>query len=441
MQTLLHRSIAVLFALTVVAGFWHAAGGSREDFDKEQGTTWLVPITYMKPAYERLAETFRQTHPDIPLRVIWVPGNEYQMKFKTLAAAGDAPDVLYTGDVWVAYMLPFLRPITDFVERDLEEIELEDFYPEVLKAIQHEGDYYFLPVHINVSLLYYNKKLFDEAGLTYPDRTWTWDDLVHAASRIRRTLPDGTEIWGCDMDPGWWGEWLMYVRQSGGRMFNEDLTRCLLDSPEAIRGVEFYRDKVLKYDISPRPGYGPTTRFASGRIGLVCGGHTTFWRIYNKVPDLEWDIEVLPLGPVRRNGGEIAVGAYAISKDSRNPELAWELVKHLASKEGVAAECRAGGVPTRRSVAEELMLGPDRNENPRNVQAAFDQMPYAMPIPRSPDYIEIAIEVIQPEIDRMLQGQQTPEEACRRATEAANRFIETLGRGDRSRVGDLGTSN
>ncbi|MBT6149016.1 MAG: extracellular solute-binding protein, partial [Gemmatimonadetes bacterium] len=128
MQTLLHRSVAVLFALVIVAGFWHAAGGSRDDFDTERGITWLVPITYMKPAYEELAETFRQAHPDIPLRVIWVPGNEYQMKFKTLAAAGDAPDVLYTGDVWVAYMLPFLRPITDFVERDLEEIDLDDFY-------------------------------------------------------------------------------------------------------------------------------------------------------------------------------------------------------------------------------------------------------------------------------------------------------------------------
>ena len=430
MHTLLQRSGLALAAVACVAGFWYAGAGSRGYDGDGPAISWLVPITYMKPSYEKLAATFREANPDIPLRVMWVPGNEYQMKFKTLAAAGDAPDVFYTGDVWVAYMLPFLRPITDFVERDQEEIDLYDFYPEVRRAIQHQGDYYFLPVHINVSLLYYNKTLFDEAGLSYPTRDWTWDDLIHAGKRIRRQLPDGTNIWGCDIDSGWWGEWLMYVRQAGGRMFDESLTQCLLDTPEAIRGVQFYYDKVLKYDISPRPGYGPTTRFASGRMGLVSGGHTTFWRIYNKVEDLDWDIELLPRGPVRRDGGEIAVGAYAISKDSRYPEEAWRLVKHLASKEGVAAESRAGGVPSRRSVAQELMLGPNRNERPKNVQAVFDQMPYAMAIPRSPDYIEIAIEVIQPEIDRMLQGDLTPEQACRRATMAANRFIETLGRRD-----------
>ena len=74
------------------------------------------------------------------------------------------------------------------------------------------------------------------------------------------------------------------------------------------------------------------------------------------------------------------------------------------------------------------MLGPDRlNERPNSIEYAFEQMKYSMTIPRSPDYIEIAIEVIQPEIDRMLQGELTPKQACLRATEAANRFIETLG--------------
>ena len=213
-------------------------------------------------------------------------------------------------------------------------------------------------------------------------------------------------------------------------MFNEDMTRCLLDSPEAIRGVQFYHDKVTS-GISPRPGYGPVTRFASGRMGLVYGGHTTFWRIYNRVEDLDWDVALLPKGPARRHGGEIAVGAFAVTKNCRHPEAAWELVKHLASKEGVIAEVRAGGLPSRRSVAEELMLGPDRlNERPPSVEYAFEQIEYSMTIPRSPDYIEIAIEVIQPEIDRMLQGELTPEQACRRAAEAANRFIETLGRRD-----------
>ena len=431
MQTLVQRIGPLLFIAVSAAGFWYAGARSLEPGAGRVEVSWLIPVNDMKSSYEELAAGFRERHPGIDLRMIWVPGNQYQTKFKTLAAAGDAPDVFYTGDVWVAYMLPFLRDMTFYFERDREEIDLDDFFPEVIAAMQHKGRFYFLAVHINVSMLYYNRKLFDEAGVSYPTPDWTWDDFFRAGEAISRVREDGARIWGSDISTSWWGEWLIYVRQAGGSMFNEDMTRCLLDSPEAIRGVQFYHDKVTS-GISPRPGYGPVTRFASGRMGLVYGGHTTFWRIYNRAEDLDWDVALLPKGPVRRHGGEIAVGAFAVTKDCRHPEAAWELVKHLASREGVIAEVRAGGLPSRRSVARELMLGPDRlNDRPPSVEWAFEQIKYSMTIPRSPDYIEIAIEVIQPEIDRMLQGELTPEQACRRAAEAANRFIETLGRRDR----------
>lgn len=423
----LQRIGLLFFVGASIAGFWYAGARSLKSEGDKIEVSWLIPVNDMKNSYENLAATFRKDHPEIDLRLIWVPGNQYQTKFKTLAAAGDAPDVFYTGDVWVAYMLPFLRDMTYYFERDHKEIDLDDFFPEVISAMQHKGKFYFLAVHINVSMLYYNKTLFDKADISYPTPEWTWDDFYNAGSTISQLSEDGGKIWGSDISTSWWGEWLIYVRQAGGRMFNEDMTQCLLNTPEAIQGVQFYYDKVAD-GISPRPGYGPITRFASGRMGLVYGGHTTFWRIYNRAEGLDWDVALLPTGPVRRDGGEIAVGAFAVTKDCRNPDAAWELVKHLASKEGVAAEVRAGGLPSRRSVAEDLMLGPDRlNERPNSIEYAFEQMKYSMTIPRSPDYIEIAIEVIQPEIDRMLQGELTPKQACLRATEAANRFIETLG--------------
>ena len=427
MKIQFNRLLLPCLLIVSAVGFWYAGARTADDAGDKTPLTWLVRLGPLKASYETLAASFQQENPDIALRLIWVPAGQYQTKFKTLAAAGLAPDVFNTGDVWVAYMLPFLLDLTDLVARDRDEIDLDDFFPEVVAAMQHKERYYFLATHLNVSLLYYNKTLFDEMNIAYPTADWTWEDYVKVGAALTWVRQDGTKIWGSDMLTGWWGEWLIFVRQAGGRMFNDDCSRCLLDTPEAIRGVQFYYDKVYKSGMSPRPGYGPATRFASGMMAMVWGGHMNYWRTYNQIEDLQWDIQILPRGPVTRKGGEIAVGAYGINKQSRHPEAAWRLVKHLATPEAVAEEAKFGGFPTRKSVADELLLGPGRNARPATVQAVYAQLPHAHPIPRSPNYIELAIEVIQPEMDRMLQGELTPEQACRRAAAAANRFIDVLG--------------
>ena len=82
----------------------------------------------------------------------------------------------------------------------------------------------------------------------------------------------------------------------------------------------------------------------------------------------------------------------------------------------------------RKSVAEELLLGKSHTDRPYNIAAVYEAIKYAEPIPRSPDIIEISIDIIQPEIDRMILGDLTPEQAAKRATESANRFIKVVGR-------------
>lgn len=392
--------------------------------------TWFLPVALDRELYEGLVERFNAERDDIRVEASWVPSTQYRSKFKILAAAGQAPDVFTVGDVWVAYLLPFLRDITDFVQRDADEIDLLDFYPEIREACQYEGRYYYMPTWFNLSLLYYNRRIFDEAGEPYPAADWTWDDYLAAAQRLTQRDEDGrARIWGTANVVGWWGEWLILVRQSGGRLFNESLTRCLLDTPEAIRGMQFYYDRIHKYEVSPQPGYGPSAGFASGRIAMMLGGHTGDWPIYNASRNLpEWDIQILPRGPATREGGEIALEAFGISKDCEHPEAAWELLKFIVSKQGIRGRVEAGFLSVRRSVAEEMLLNEDRTDDPRSIDAVYRQLPYARPIPRSPDYIEIAIEIIQPEIDLMMSGRYEPAQACRRAAAAANRFIEVLGR-------------
>jgi len=428
-----HATVAVI-ALAVVA---MAVGCSPAppDADPNRPTvTWMMGIDAVnKPMLDELVAEFRRQHPDIDLQMMWVPGgSQYHTKLKTLTAAGQPPDLFWCSDVFATYMLPSLADLTELADRDREELDLEDFYPEILEACQRDGRYYYLPRYFNVSLLYYNKDHFDAAGLAYPTADWTWDDYLDAARRL--TLRDErgqVTQWGATIAAGWWGEWHILVQQAGGSFFSEDLTRCTLDTPEAIRGLRFYYDKIHEHGVSPRPGYGPSAPgLASGAVSMDFGGHTALWTTYRKIDGLRWDVQLLPKGPVTREGGEVAVDAIGIARDTKHLEAAWEVLKFIVSRPSIRRHVEQGYLPVRRSVAEETVLAKrpgDRDEDPRHREVVYDALRGARTLPLSPDFVEIALEVVQPEFDIMLLGDCTPEEAARRATRAVDRFIDALG--------------
>ena len=431
-----HRVNLVLLVLLFVLPLGSAC--DRQDVANAGApveVVWMVGVGPDRPMFERLLARFHELHPDIRVSPMWVPGSQYQSKLKTLIAAGKAPDLFWSGDVWVAYELPFLADVTDLFERDRVEIDPDDFYPELVAACRYDGRQLLMPRWFNVALLYYNRKLFEDANEPHPTAQWTWDDYLAAATRLTRRAANGrdVEIWGSTITTGWWGEWLIYVREAGGNLFSDDLNACLLDSPEAIAGMQFYYDKIYRHRVAPGPGKGSDYGFMSGKVAMELGGHTGNWIALNQISGLDWDIQVLPAGPVTRRGGEVAIDSFGISRDSKVREQAWEFVKFLSSKESAREHLRSGYLPVRKSVVAEMLAGTNRPARPRNIMAAYEQLKYAVQVPRSPDYIEIALEVIQPDVDRMLDKQLDVAATCRTAARSANRFINVLGASRRER--------
>src|SRR5688500_9956208 len=331
---------AILALLSIVFGV--ASCDRRSDAAAADASTaevtWMVAVGSDRPMYEQLLARFHELHPGIRIRPVWVPGSQYHPKLKTLIAAGKPPDIFACSDVWVAYELPFLADVTDLAKRDAAELDLNDFYPELLAACRYDGRQILLPRWFNVALLYYNRTIFDQAREPYPTPDWTWDHYLAAAKRLtRRHSPHDkdVEIWGTSITTGWWGEWLIYVRQAGGDLFTDDVNGCLLDSPEAIAGMQFYFDKIYTHRVAPRPGLGPDQGFMSGKIAMELGGHTGNWINFNQHPGLDWDIQILPKGPVTRAGGEVAADSVGISRNSEHVEQAWQFVKFMSSKESV----------------------------------------------------------------------------------------------------------
>ena len=114
---------AILLSLAVlalaVAGFWWS-GRSQEPppAPGRKLLTWVHFVSPLRDFYGQQVAEFQRLHPDIEVRMILVPMSEYHMKFKTLAAAGQAPDLFYSGDVWLSYLRPFMRDLTPLGERD-----------------------------------------------------------------------------------------------------------------------------------------------------------------------------------------------------------------------------------------------------------------------------------------------------------------------------------
>jgi multiple sugar transport system substrate-binding protein len=419
------------FALILLAACGRASVTDEQTSTSVAGhpvtITWLLSTEQIRPQTEAIVADFEKANPDIHVQLRWTPEPQYQTKLKTLIAAGQPPDLFWCSDVWVAYLQPFLYDLTPFVERDAKEYQLDDIYPAVRSACQWSGHWYYLPRFFNVSLLYYNKGIFDAAHEPYPTADWTWTDYIVAGEKLTtRDAQGAVSIWGSTIVTGWWGEWYILVRQSGGQLFNPQITRCELDSPQAIAGMSHYADKIFRYKISPQPGYGPANGFVSGKYAMEFGGHTGNWPVYDAIPGLDWDIQLLPKGPDGHAGGEVAVDAVGISAKCAHPEEAWRVLKFLTNQSSIRRYVKTGLLSIRKSVAEETLRQMSPSYHPRHLQAAYDALAYAAPLPQSRDFIEIALDIIQPEIDRALAERVPVPVACKRAAEAANSFLHTI---------------
>ena len=415
--------------LLAVTGFWWA-GRSREPRPAPGRTviSWYVISSPLRDLYTAEVAAFEKLHPGIEVHIFWVPGTEYNVKLKTLAAAHQLPDLFFSGDVWLSYLLPFSRDLTPLVRRDAAEFGLDDYFPAIRRAMQLDGKDYILTEYLNLSLLYFNRRMFAAAGVPEPTAEWTWDDLVRAGQALTHDGRDGSPpVWGSSRVEGWWGEWLIYVRQAGGKAFSPDGRRCLLDSPAAIAGLRFYLEKSSRYHFSAPAGFEPLNGFVTQRVAMIVGGHVNYWLNYNQTPGLDWDVQLLPAGPGSRSGGELAIAGYSISRESRHPEEAWALAKFLTRPEAIASIVARGSLSVRRSVAKAALRQPGPRANPHNLAAAYRQFEFGEPIPHHPNYVEIMFLVVQPEIDRMLLGELSPAEAGRRAAAAANAFMDTFG--------------
>jgi multiple sugar transport system substrate-binding protein len=286
-----------------------------------------------------------------------IAGRDYYTRILTQIAADRAPDVMNIGDDAV----PSFAERGAFLPLDecLADIGFDTsvYLPGLLDPGIVDGQLYFLPKDYSTLAVYYNKTIFDEAGVAYPEDGWTWDDLLSTAQALTQdTNGDGeADIWGIQLPANWTTGFEYWVAAAGGSLISEDGTSYVgyMDSPEAIRAATFYRDLYNTYQVAPPPADfsafgGGNSEFDNGQAAMRLFGR---WPQSGMLQNPNIDLGVVGTPADAQAANILFWGGFGVSSTTDNLAAACEFLSYYAGPE--AAEVwKDWALPAVTSVAE-----------------------------------------------------------------------------------------
>ncbi len=313
----------------------------------------------------KIIEMFEAENPDIQVQLEPVGSGDYYARILTQIAAGDPPDLLQIGDDAVPMFVDrgAFVPLDDFIASESYPLDTSIYLPGVMEPGKWQGVQYLLPKDFSPMAIYYNKKLFDEAGVAYPAEGWTWDDLLATAQALTKTDASGNVVqWGIQLPGPWTTGFEYWVAAAGGSLISEDGTNFVgyMDSPEVQNAVQFYADLYNKHKVAPPPADmnafgGGNSEFDNGTAAMRLFGR---WPQSGMKENPNIDLGVAPLPAGADRAGVLFWGGFGISSLSDNPEAAWRFLRYYTGAEG-AAVWKDWALPTVKSVAEESGLSTD----------------------------------------------------------------------------------
>jgi multiple sugar transport system substrate-binding protein len=221
-----------LFVITVLALFFISGCGGGTGTGKQpveiKVAFWGGPDEIN--IITDIINTWQKDNPDIKVRLEHTPYRGYVDKLLTRIAGGAAPDVICTEvDLFVTFQTKgVLLPLDEYIDND-ETFSIEQFFPSVMRRFTVNGKVYCIPRDTApFACVFYNKDMFDEANIPYPDDNWDWYDMLDKAKKLTKT-----DVSGRNTEYGFYGwAWQNFVYSNGGKLVDavQNPTECLLNS-------------------------------------------------------------------------------------------------------------------------------------------------------------------------------------------------------------------
>ena len=377
-------------------------------------------FAYDNPEVETaVIKAFEEKNLDIKIEFESVPMSDIFLKYKTLIAGGVAPDVMAFNydNAYVFASMGVLAPLEEFITETGYDTSL--IYKSTLDMFKVNGVQYSMPATFSDVVLFFNKNLFDAAGLQYPQRNWGQKELIAAAEALTKDTNDDGKIdqWGYTFP--WWP---VVLEMYGGSIWSKDGKTCTLNSPEGIKAIQSIVDARYVGKYSPTTDHlaeqGDWDMFIAGKLAMFPTGPWAVQPFNDKITGFTYDIAHMPAGD--KQATHVYSNSYGMAADSKNKDAAWRFIAFATGPEGT--KIRQDGkyeISPVKEIAEKYYIANLAGANPEHAIVFMEVQDYAVPQPVHANWNQIH-DSIYPELDLALTQVKSVKEALDTACVGVN---------------------
>jgi multiple sugar transport system substrate-binding protein len=360
---------------------------------------------------DQMIQSFQAAHPNVEVQVETAAWDDYFTSLQDMIDNGTPPDVFELNyENFVSFASKGALLDMDPLAAADKDFDQDIFYPRAYNAFNLDGQQLGLPATFSTVVLFYNKDMFDAAGLDYPAADWSWDDTVTAAAQLT------------DADAGVWGLyspiqfWEFYKKAAQNRceFFNADQTEVTVNAAPCVETLETMISFVNEHGVMPSDAdlgdMSDGDLFASGKLGMLVSGIWMF-AAFKDAP-FAWDIQVEP--GLQEQATHFFANTASVSAASQHPQEAWQWVKFFTSSPDMAqiridSGWELAALNNPHFFLDYLELG-----HPDNRDAVFESLEYSIvpPVIEHQNEMQDAVNAL---IEQAKLGQLSPQEALDQA--------------------------
>jgi multiple sugar transport system substrate-binding protein len=376
--------------------------------------TWWAPNWGEERAKE-LAKRFMAANPGITIKMEVTVSNGLPERVLTAMRSGAAPDVIEVQHGWVNGYAQgdLILPLDDTIQ------DKADFNKAALDYVTWNGKTWGIPYRIETHGVIYNKDHFREAGLDPDKPPKTWDELVAAAKAMTKPGRSGFGITGGGEVGNTIFRSLPFIWMNGGDILNADMTKAVVNSPEAVKAIEFYTG-FYKQGLAPKStlendGLALRRLFVAGAISAYQSGQFDLPAILKENPNLKLGAMMIPAPAGKQTAAILGGWSYVIPKSAKNPAEAKKFLQFLNTTE-------AQGFYTDTFPARISSTKLPRFEDPM-LKPFAEMLPFGRPVPVHRNWVKM-VQAYFDGIQRILLGDQTVQKAMDQANEEITALLK-----------------